>query len=73
MEEHRSEVEKALKSLQELATHEKLLNPAPVDGYRNQLRKRWEAVCQEVSVHIHFREEEKISLSLSLTHSHILG
>ena len=48
MDEQRSEVEKALKSLEELTKHDKLLNPPPIAGYKNKLKKRWEAVCQQV-------------------------
>ena len=44
-----SEMEKVLKSLEELAKHQKLLNPAPIETYKNQMKKRWEAVCQQVS------------------------
>ena len=41
-------MEKALKSLEELAKHNKLLNPAPIEGYKSKLKKRWETVCQQV-------------------------
>ena len=66
MDEQRSEVDKALKSLEELAKHNKLLNPAPIAGYRNKHNRRWEAVCQQVcSVYVTKVCVYEISLSLS--------
>ena len=60
-------MDKALKSLEELAKHNKLLNPAPIAGYRNKHNRRWEAVCQQVcSVYV-TKVCVHLSLSLSLS------
>lgn len=48
VDEQRLEVEKALKALEGLAKHKKILSPAPIEGYRNKLKRRWETVCQQV-------------------------
>lgn len=48
VENSREDVEKSLKGLAELSQHKQLLEPAPVDGYRAALDRRWKALGKEV-------------------------
>lgn len=44
---HGPEVEKALKALSELCGHDKLLETAPVEQYRQELKQQWDSLCHE--------------------------
>ncbi len=40
---------KSVKALTELAQHKKVLDPAPIDSYKNSLERKWKAMTNDVS------------------------